>query len=66
MRYSHTAWYSFSVEVRESGRSERVHRSYVDFDELPALIKGLDYLSRVEKTATAQKKRGRPKGSRAK
>ena len=46
--------HGISVEVRESGRSERVHTSYVDFDELPALIEGLEYLGRVEKTATAQ------------
>ena len=46
--------HGISVEVRESGRAERVHTSYVDFDELPALINGLEYLGRVEKAATAQ------------
>jgi hypothetical protein len=46
--------HGIGVVVHQSGRSERVHTSYVDFDELPALIQALSYLGRVERAATAQ------------
>lgn len=44
--------HGISVAVKESGRLERSHTSYVDFDEIPSLIKGLEYIGKVDKSST--------------
>ena len=45
--------HGITVEVKESGRLERSHTSYVDFDEIPSLLKGLEYIGKVDKSSTA-------------
>jgi hypothetical protein len=49
---SRTKQYGAAVEVREAGRLERRSTSYIDEDELDALIKGIDYISKIEKSVT--------------
>lgn len=44
--------HGITVEVKESGRLERNHISYVDFDEIPSLVKGLEYIGKVDKSST--------------
>jgi multidrug efflux pump subunit AcrB len=48
--------YGVGVELEESERSERaaLERLYVDYDELDALIKSLDYIIRIEKSTTME------------
>jgi hypothetical protein len=48
--------YGIGVELEESERSERavLERLYVDYDELDSLIKSLDYIIRIEKSATME------------
>ncbi len=48
--------YGIGVEIEESGRSERaeVEKVYVDYDELDALIRGVDYIIRIEKSTTLE------------
>lgn len=36
------------IEVKESGRLERESRSYVDYDEIDSLLKGIDYISKID------------------
>lgn len=45
--------YGISVAVKADGRLEREHTSYVDFDEIPALLAGLEYIGNVDKSSTA-------------
>jgi hypothetical protein len=40
------------IEVREAGRIEREHRSFIDFDEIEPLMKGIDYVAKVDRSAT--------------
>lgn len=40
------------VTVKESGRLERESRSFVDYEEIDSLIKGLDYVARADSTIT--------------
>jgi hypothetical protein len=44
--------HGITVQVKEAGRLERDHTSYVDFDEIPSLIKGLEYIGKVDKSST--------------
>lgn len=44
--------YGIVVEVKESGRLERSRRSYIDYDEIDSLIKGIDYISKIDSTVT--------------
>lgn len=44
--------YGIVVEVRESGRLERSHRSYIDYDEIDSLIKGIDYIAKLDNSVT--------------
>jgi hypothetical protein len=44
--------HGITFEVRERSRLERDHTSYVDYDEIPSLIKGLEYIAKVDKSAT--------------
>ena len=40
------------IDVKESGRFENSDRSFVDYDEVEALLKGIDYISKVKADAT--------------
>jgi hypothetical protein len=44
--------YGIGVEIDESGRSERadVEKLYVDYDEMDSLIKGIDYIIKMERS----------------
>jgi hypothetical protein len=44
--------YGISVEVREAGTPERRRTSFVDYDEIDSLLKGLDYLGKIDHSAT--------------
>lgn len=35
------------IDVEESGRLERTDRSFIDYDEIDSLLKGIDYISKV-------------------
>jgi hypothetical protein len=40
------------VEVKESSRLEREGHSYVDYDEIEPLLRGIDYVLKVDSSAT--------------
>ncbi|GMV31882.1 MAG: hypothetical protein AMXMBFR59_40070 [Rhodanobacteraceae bacterium] len=40
------------IEVKEAGRIENEDRSFIDYDEVDALIKGLEYISRATSEVT--------------
>ena len=40
------------IEIKESGRLENEDRSFIDYDEVDALLKGLDYISKATGTVT--------------
>ena len=40
------------IDVKESGRFKHSDRSFVDYDEVEALLKGIDYISKVKADAT--------------
>ena len=42
--------HGITVQVKEAGRLERDHTSFVDFDEIPSLLKGLEYIGKVDKS----------------
>jgi hypothetical protein len=44
--------YGVVVEVTETGRLERSNRSYVDYDEIDSLLKGIDYIAKIDTTVT--------------
>jgi hypothetical protein len=46
--------YGVGVETRETGRSEREARTYVDYDELDALLRALDYITKIERSASME------------
>jgi hypothetical protein len=46
------AEYGVVFEVKESGRLERENSSFVDADEIDALIQGIDYISGITKSIT--------------
>lgn len=49
--------YGIGIELRETGRSEREGRearTYVDYDEIDALIRGMDYISRIERSTSME------------
>ncbi len=45
--------HGIAVEVRKLDRREPDRISYVDFDEIPPLLSGLEYIARVDKSATS-------------
>lgn len=49
------AEYGLTIEVAESGRPERESRSYIDQDEIDSLIKGIDYISKIDKSVSPMK-----------
>jgi hypothetical protein len=49
--------YGIGIEVRETGRTERdgrEARTYVDYDEIEALLRALDYISKIERSSTME------------
>lgn len=44
--------YGIVVEVRETGRLERSNRSYVDYEEIDSLLRGVDYIAKMDNTVT--------------
>jgi hypothetical protein len=40
------------IEVKESGKIERSNRSFIDYDEIEPLLKGVDYISKVTSQST--------------
>lgn len=47
--------YGMVIEVKESGRLERSDRSFIDYDEIPSLIAGIDYISKIKSDVTKLK-----------
>ena len=47
-----SAQYGVAFEVKESGRPERENTSYIDEDEIDSLIRGLDYISKIDRSVT--------------
>jgi len=41
-----------TFEVTEAGRLERESRSFIDYDEIDSLLKGVDYVAKIDKSAT--------------
>lgn len=46
--------YGIGVEIRESGKSEREGRTFIDYDEIEALIRAMDYLMRIDKSSSME------------
>lgn len=49
--------YGIGIELRETGRTERdgrEARTYVDYDEIDALLRALDYISKLERSTTME------------
>src|SRR5262245_26294741 len=40
------------AEVKEGGRLERNNRSFIDYEEIAPLLKGIDYIGKMEKSVT--------------
>jgi hypothetical protein len=49
---NNTREYGMAVEVREAGTTGRRSLSYIDYDEIDPLLKGLEYLSKIDSSAT--------------
>jgi hypothetical protein len=41
-----------TIDVKEAGRLERSSRSFIDYDEIAALLKGIDYIGKVDRSVT--------------
>lgn len=44
--------YGIVIEVKEEGRFERQGRAFVDYDEIDSLLKGIDYIAKIDSTTT--------------
>lgn len=44
--------FGITMEVKESGRLERENISYIDADEIDSLLRGIDYISKIESSVT--------------
>lgn len=49
---SNSREYGITIEVREAGHTGRRSLSYVDYEELDPLLKGLEYLSKIDNSVT--------------
>jgi hypothetical protein len=47
-----SAQYGVAFEVKESGRLERENTSFIDEDEIDSLMRGLDYIGRIDRGVT--------------
>jgi len=44
--------YGITIDVKETSRLEREDRSFIDYDEIDSLIKGIDYISKLDRAVT--------------
>lgn len=44
--------YGVVIEVKEGGRLERESSSYIDFDEIESLVRGIDYVAKITPDVT--------------
>ena len=45
--------YGITIEVKkEDGRYDKENTSYIDYDEIESLIRGIDYIAKVDKSST--------------
>ena len=44
--------YGITIEVKETGRFERKDTAFIDYDEIDSLLKGIDYISKIDKSVT--------------
>lgn len=44
--------YGIAIEVNESGTMARSNATLIDYDEIDSLLKGIDYITKVDKSAT--------------
>jgi len=44
-----------SIAVKESGHLERESTSFVDYDEIESLLRGIDYISKIDRSVTSLK-----------
>lgn len=45
--------YGITIQVKkEDGRYDKENTSYIDYDEIQSMISGIDYISKIDKTAT--------------
>jgi hypothetical protein len=49
---SNSKEYGITIEVREAGNAGRRSLSYIDYDEIDPLLKGLEYLSKIDNSVT--------------
>ncbi len=49
---SNSKEYGITVEVREAGNAGRRSLSYIDYDEIDPLLRGLEYLSKIDNSVT--------------
>lgn len=47
-----SAQYGVAFEVKEAGRLERENTSFIDEDEIDSLMRGLDYISKIDRSVT--------------
>jgi len=44
--------YGITIAVKESGRLERENTSFIDADEIDSLLRGIDYIAKIDKSIT--------------
>jgi hypothetical protein len=47
--------YGITIEVIEPGTIEKKHTSYIDYDEIDSLVRGIEYIAKVNNTSTKLK-----------
>ena len=53
---SRTKEYGITIEVTDAGKPDRRNISFIDYDEIDSLLKGLEYLSKVDNSITQLKR----------
>lgn len=49
---SNSREYGITIEVREAGNTGRRSLTYIDYDEIDPLLKGLEYLNKIDNSVT--------------
>ena len=44
--------YGITIQVKQAARIEREHTSHVDYEEIESLLKGIDYIAKIDATVT--------------
>ncbi len=56
MEFTHAATgrkeFGIAIDVEETSGLERESRSFIDYDEIDPLVKGIDYISKIDASAT--------------